>query len=79
MYNIDVLTVNIEFMWRDLETVEWRALSESFHSFCAEPHTLYIYLQYTNIVFILLENLPTKNVIQFNNRKQITETPLVPH
>jgi hypothetical protein len=45
--------VNIEFMWRGLETGERRAYSESFHPFRAEPHTLYIYRQYTNIVFIL--------------------------
>jgi hypothetical protein len=30
IYNIGVLTVNIEFMWQGLET------------FCAEPHKFYI-------------------------------------
>jgi hypothetical protein len=29
------------------------SFSESFHPFCAERHKLYIYHQYTNIVFIL--------------------------
>ena len=29
------------------------SFSESFHSFRAEPHTFYIYRQYTNVVFIL--------------------------
>ena len=47
-------------MWRDLETGKLRAFIESFHPFCAEPHKLYIYRQYTNIVFILQENLPKK-------------------
>jgi hypothetical protein len=51
--NIGALMVNIEFMWRGLETGERRAFSESFHPFRAEPHTFYIYRQYTNIVFIL--------------------------
>ena len=60
IYNIDVLTVNIEFMWRGLETGEWRAFRESFQPFRAEPHKLYIYRQYTNIVFILQYNLQKK-------------------
>jgi len=47
------LMVNIEFMWRGLETGERRAFNQSFHPFRAEPHTFYIYRQYTNIVFIL--------------------------
>ena len=53
IYNIGVLTVNIESMCRGLETGERRAFSESFHPFRAESHTLYIYCQYPNIVFIL--------------------------
>jgi hypothetical protein len=62
--------VAIEFMWRGLETEERRVFSESFHPFCAEPHKLYIYRQYTSIVFILQYNLQqTKNVIQFNKKK----------
>jgi hypothetical protein len=40
-------------MWQGLETGEMRAFSESFHPFRAEPQKLYIYRQYTNIVFIL--------------------------
>jgi hypothetical protein len=55
IYNIGVLTVNIEFMWRGLETGERRAFSESFHPFRAEPHKLYIYRQCTNIVFTQLQ------------------------
>ena len=53
IYNIGVLTVNIEYMCRGLETGERRAFSESFHPFRAESHTLNIYCQYPNIVFIL--------------------------
>jgi hypothetical protein len=45
--------VNIEFIWRGLETGERQAFSESFQPFRAELHTFYIYRQYTNIVFIL--------------------------
>jgi hypothetical protein len=64
------LTVAIEFIWRGLETGERRVFSESFHPFRAEPHKLYIYRQYTSIVFILQYNLQqTKNVIQFNKKK----------
>ena len=40
IYNIGVLTVNIEFMWRGLETGERTSFSESFHSFRAE-HCIY--------------------------------------
>ena len=65
------MTVNIEFMLRGLETGERRAFSESFQPFRAEPHKFYIYRQYTNIVFILQYNLPKKNVIRFNNKKNI--------
>ena len=57
IYNIGVLTVNIEFMWRGLETGERTSFSESFHPFRAEPHKFYIYRQYTNIVFILQKNV----------------------
>jgi hypothetical protein len=53
IYNIRVLMVNIEFMWRGLATGERMSFSESSHPFCAEPHKFYIYRQYTNIVFIL--------------------------
>ena len=37
---------------------------------------LYIYRQYTNIVFILQYNLPKKNVIQFNNKKKDNGIPI---
>jgi hypothetical protein len=49
IYNIGVLTVNIEFMWQDLETGERRAFSESFQPFRAEPHTLILYLSCNTI------------------------------
>ena len=39
------------------------SFSESFHPFRAEPYKFYIYRQYTNIVFILPQNLHKKNVI----------------
>ena len=45
IYNIGVLTVNIEFMWRGLETREGRAFNESFQPLRAEPHKFYIYRQ----------------------------------
>jgi hypothetical protein len=64
IYNSGALTVNIEFMWRGLETGERRAFSESFQLFRAEPYKLYIYRQYTNIVFILQYNL--QNFFLFN-------------
>ena len=67
IYNIGVLTVNIEFMWQGLETGERTSFSESFHPFRAESHKFYIYRQYTNIVFVLQYNLQ-KTVIQFNNK-----------
>jgi hypothetical protein len=67
IYNIGVLTVNIEFMWRGLETGERTSFSEFFHLFRAESHKFYIYRKYTNIVFILQYNLQ-KIVIQFNNK-----------
>jgi hypothetical protein len=51
-------------MWRGLERGERRTFSESFQPFRAEPHKLYMYRQYTNIVFILQYNLPKK--ILFN-------------
>jgi hypothetical protein len=63
--------VNIEFMWRGLETGERQALaSESFLPSCVKPHKFYIYRQYINIVFILQYNLQKKNVIQFNNKER---------
>ena len=64
IYNIGVLTVNIEFMWRGLDTGErTMSFSESFHPFRAEPHTLYIYRQYTNIVIILQYNFQKKSYL----------------
>jgi hypothetical protein len=63
IYNIGVLTVNIGCMWRGLERGERRTFSESFQPFRAEPHKLYMYRQYTNIVFILQYNLPKKILI----------------
>jgi hypothetical protein len=38
------------------------SFSETFRSFRAERHQLYIYRQYTNIVFILQQNLSKKVV-----------------
>jgi hypothetical protein len=40
-----------------LRNGERRAFSESFQPFRAEPHTFYMYRQYTNIVFILQKNV----------------------
>ena len=44
IYNIGVLTINIEFMWRGLERGERRALVSHINA---------IFTVYTNIVFIL--------------------------
>ena len=44
IYNIGVLTINIEFMWRALERGERRALVSHINA---------IFTVYTNIVFIL--------------------------
>jgi hypothetical protein len=44
IYNIGVLTINIEFMWRGLERGERRALVSHINA---------IFTIYTNIVFIL--------------------------
>ena len=76
MYNIGVLTVNIEFMWRGLETGERRAFSESFHPFRAEPHKFYIYRQYTNIVFILQCNLPKQMLFNLIIKKKDNANPI---
>jgi hypothetical protein len=43
-------------MWRGLETGERRAFNKSFQPFRAEPHTFYIYRQYTNILYIIDTN-----------------------
>jgi hypothetical protein len=75
IYNIGVLTVNIEFMWRGLETGKRTSFSESFHLFRAESHKFYIYRKYTNIVFILQYNLQ-KTVIQFNNKIKRYRNPI---
>jgi hypothetical protein len=48
VYSIGALTVNIEFMW--LRNGVMANSSDSFHPFRAEPHTFYIYRQYTNKV-----------------------------
>jgi hypothetical protein len=70
IYKIGVLTVNIEFMWRGLETGERRAFSESFHPFSAEPHKFYIYRQYSIHQYCIYPAIKfAKNVIQFNNKK----------
>jgi hypothetical protein len=37
--------------------------SESFYPFRAEPQTFYIYCQYTNIVFILQQNLHQQKML----------------
>jgi hypothetical protein len=68
IYNIGALTVHIEFLWRDIETGERRAFSESFQPFRAEPHTLILYLSCNTI--------SKKNVIWFNNKKKDTGNPI---
>ena len=42
-YNIDVLTVNIEFMRLGTKRMENLAKSSSYPCFYASPHKLYIY------------------------------------
>ena len=51
-YNINVLTVNIEFMWLGTKLLERLSISSSLSRFYASPPQLYIYRQYTNIVYI---------------------------
>ena len=53
IYNIDVLTINIEFIWRGLETGERWALASLSICFLPSQIKFYIYRQYTNIVFTL--------------------------
>ena len=53
IYNIGLLTVDIEFIWRGWETGWKTSFSESFSPFRAESNKFYIYRQQTNIVFIL--------------------------
>ena len=53
IYNIGLLTVNIEFIWRGWETGWKTSFSESFSPFRTESNKFYIYRQQTNIVFIL--------------------------
>ena len=53
IYNIGLLTVNIEFFDEAEKRGERRAFSESFSPFRAESNKFYIYRQQTNIVFIL--------------------------
>jgi hypothetical protein len=72
------LTVNIEFMWRGLETRERRAFSESFQPFRAELHKFYIYRQYTYIVFILQYNLQKKMLFDLIIKKKYRKPHLVP-
>jgi hypothetical protein len=62
------LTVNIELCGE-----AWKRGKDLFR---AEPHKSYIYRQYTNIVFILQQNLSKFFLISFNNKKKITETPI---
>ena len=59
IHNTGALTVNIEFMWRGLETGE-RSFSEAFHPFRAK---LILYLSCNKIC-------KKKNVIEFNNKKK---------
>ena len=70
IYNIGILMVNIEFMWQGLETGERRAYSEFFHPSRAKPHTFYIYHPYTNIVFILQNNLQKKMLFNLIIKKR---------
>ena len=61
IYNIGVLTVNIELMWPGLEPRERRALIESFQQFRAEPHQI-LYLPSIHQYCIY-------PVIKFNKKK----------
>ena len=81
IYTVGVLTVDIQIMWRGLETGERLAYRESFHPFCAEPHTFYIYCQCTDIVFILQYNLQNKLfnlLIEHDNGNPINTSIVIP-
>ena len=70
-YNIGGLTVNIEFMWRALETGERTSFSESFHPFRAEPHKFYIITVNTSILYLscnkICKQLLFNLIIKSNN------------
>jgi hypothetical protein len=63
-------------MWRGLETGERQAFSESFQPFRAEPHKLYIYRRYTNMVFILQYNLQKKMLFNLIIKKKDNGNPI---
>jgi uncharacterized membrane-anchored protein YitT (DUF2179 family) len=62
IYNIGVLTVNIEFMWRGLETGERRALA-SF-SICFVPtHINSMFTVNTPILYLSCNKMGTKKML----------------
>jgi hypothetical protein len=70
IYNIRLLMVNIEFIWKGLGTWREMSFSESILPFRAESNKFYIHYQWTNIVFILqskafLEIILTHKCISF--------------
>ena len=70
--HIGVLTVNIELMWRGLETGERRALVPS--------HINSIFTVNTPILYLSWNKICIKKTMLFNLiiKKKITETPLIP-
>ena len=69
MYNIGVLTVNIEFMWRGLEMRERRALASLSIRFMPS-HIISIFTVNTPIMYLSCNTIcKKKNVISFNEEK----------
>jgi hypothetical protein len=62
IYNIGVLTVDIEFMWRCLEMGERTSFRESFHPFRARPHKS-IFTVNTPILYLSCNKICKKTVI----------------
>ena len=62
IYNIGVLTVNIEFMWRGLETGERRALA-SFSTCFVPTHINSMFTVNTPILYLSCNKMGTKKML----------------
>jgi hypothetical protein len=67
IYNIGVLTVNIEFMWRDLETGKDSLVFPSVS--CRATYILYLPSIHQYCIYAAIK-FAKKNVIQFNIKKR---------
>jgi uncharacterized membrane-anchored protein YitT (DUF2179 family) len=62
IYNIGVLTVNIEFMWRGLETGERRALA-NFSTCFVPTHINSMFTVNTPILYLSCNKMGTKKML----------------